>query len=441
MAADIVPTTEVERDARALHEDGHRIDPAEIAIGVIIGRTSEFFDFFVYAIASVLVFPKLVFPHLDPLTGTLWSFAIFALAFVARPVGTIIFTAIDRAYGRGAKLTIALFLLGGSTAAIAFLPSYESIGIGAALLLALFRMGQGVALGGSWDGLASLLALNAPENRRGWYAMIPQLGAPLGLIVASLLFMFLISALPAEDFLAWGWRYPFFVAFAINVVALFARLRIVVTPEYAELFENRALQPAPLLETVRSEWKTILIGTFAPLASFAMFHMVTVYPLSWVFLFTEESPVRFLMIEAIAAVVGIATIIASGALADRFGRRTRLGATAAAIAAFSGFAPQLLDAGEFGEAAFMVLGFALLGLSFGQSSGALSSNFQPRHRYTGSAFTSDLAWLFGAGFAPLVALWLSSHFGLIAAGAYLLSGAIGTLVALWLNRELASTIG
>ena len=422
MAADTVPTTEVERDARALHgadEKGHRIDPAEIAIGVIIGRTSEFFDFFVYAIASVLVFPKLVFPHLDPLTGTLWSFAIFALAFVARPVGTIIFTAIDRAYGRGAKLTIALFLLGGSTAAIAFLPGYQSIGIGAALLL----------------------ALNAPENKRGWYAMIPQLGAPLGLIVASLLFMFLISALPAEDFLAWGWRYPFFVAFAINVVALFARLRIVVTPEYAELFENRALQPAPLLETVRSEWKTIVIGTFAPLASFAMFHMVTVYPLSWVFLFTDETPVRFLMIEAIAAVVGIGTIIASGYLADRIGRRTLLAGTAAAIAVFSGFAPQLLDAGELGEAAFMILGFALLGLSFGQSSGALSSNFHPRHRYTGSAFTSDLAWLFGAGFAPMVALWLSSQFGLIAAGAYLLSGAIGTLVALWLNRELASTIG
>ncbi len=252
--------------------------------------------------------------------------------------------------------------------------------------------------------------------------------------------MFLIAALPAEDFLAWGWRYPFFVAFAINVVALFARLRIVVTPEYAELFENRALEPAPLLETLRSEWRVIVMGAFAPLASFAMFHMVTVYPLSWVFLFTEESPVRFLVIEAIAAVVGILSIIASGLLADRIGRRTLLGATAAAIAAFSGFAPQLLGAGEAGEAAFMILGFALLGLSFGQSSGALSANFQPRHRYTGSAFTSDLAWLFGAGFAPLVALWLSSEFGLIAAGAYLLSGALGTLAALWLNRELAQNI-
>jgi len=441
MSGDTVPTLEAERDARVLNAShGHGIHPGEIAIGVIIGRTSEFFDFFVYAIASVLVFPKLFFPFLDPLQGTLWSFAIFALAFIARPFGTLIFTAVDRAYGRGAKLTIALFLLGGSTAAIAFLPSYADAGITAALLLALFRMGQGVALGGSWDGLASLLALNAPSDKRGWYAMIPQLGAPLGLFVASLLFAFFVSALPAEDFLAWGWRYPFFVAFAINVVALFARLRIVVTPEYARLFEDRELQPAPISETVRADWRIVVMGAFAPLASFAMFHMVTVFPLSWVFLYTQNSPVDFLVIEAVAAVVGTIAIILSGTLADRVGRRTLLGSSAVAIAVFSGFAPQLLSAGELGEIVFMLFGFALLGISFGQSSGALSSMFQKSHRYTGSSLTSDLAWLFGAAFAPLIALWLGSAFGLLAAGAYLLSGAIGTLVALWFNRELAKTI-
>lgn len=440
MTADTVPTTKAEDDARDLHEDGHPIAPGEIAIGVVIGRTSEFFDFFVYAIASVVVFPRLFFPFADPLTGTLYSFAIFALAFAARPVGTLIFTAIDHAYGRGAKLTIALFLLGGSTAAIAFLPGYEQIGVWSILLLALFRMGQGTALGGSWDGLASLLALNAPDRHRGWYAMVPQLGAPLGLIVASLLFAYLIAVLPAEDFYSWGWRYPFFVAFAINVVALFARLRIVVTPEYARLFETRELQPAPITETLSSSWRTIAIGAFAPLASFAMFHMVTVFPLSWVFLYTEESPARFLLIEAVAAALGIGAIIASGYLADRFGRRTVLGASAAAIAVFSGFAPQLLAGGAAGETVFMLLGFVLLGFAFGQSSGALSSSFSKRHRYTGSALTSDLAWLFGAGFAPLAALWLSSEFGLLAAGGYLLSGAIGTLVALWINRELARSI-
>ncbi|MDG5487251.1 MFS transporter [Sphingomonas sp. FW199] len=436
MTATAAQTTEAERDAREVNTGGHGIAPGEIAIGVIIGRTSEFFDFFVYAIASVLVFPKLVFPYLDPLSGTLWSFAVFALAFMARPVGTAFFTWVDTAYGRGAKLTVALFLLGGSTAAIAFLPGHASIGVGSALLLALFRMGQGVALGGSWDGLASLLAINAPEDRRGWYAMIPQLGAPLGLIVASLLFAFLIAALPAEDFVAWGWRYPFFVAFAINVVALFARLRIVVTPEYGELFEKRTLQPAPVIQTIRTEWRVIVLGAFAPLASFAMFHMVTVYPLSWVFLFTNESPVRFLLIEAAAAAVGVLAILASGKLADRYGRRNVLAATAVAIAAFSGFAPQLLDAGGIGEAVFMFAGFILLGLAFGQSSGALSASFTQKRRYTGSALTSDLAWLFGAGFAPLAALWLSANYGLIASGTYLLSGSVATLAALWLNREL-----
>ena len=181
-------------------------------------------------------------------------------------------------------------------------------------------------------------------------------------------------------------------------------------------------------------------GAFAPLASFAMFHMVTVFPLSWVFLFTKETPVRFLLIEAFAAVFGIAAIIASGHLADRFGRRTVLGVSAAAIAAFSGFAPQLLGAGQGGELAFMLTGFVLLGLSFGQSSGAISASFPIYYRYTGSALTSDLAWMFGAGFAPLAALLLSSEFGLISSGAYLLSGAAGTLAALWLNQNLARRI-
>jgi MFS family permease len=416
----------------------HAISPGEIAIGVIIGRTSEFFDFFVYAIASVLVFPKLFFPFVDALTGTLYSFAIFALAFIARPVGSLVFMAVDRAYGRGVKLTIALFGLGGSTAAIAFLPPYETMGMTAVWLLALFRLGQGFMLGGTWDGLASLLALNAPENRRGWYAMIPQLGAPFGLIVASALFAFMIATLPAADFLEWGWRYPFFVAFAINVVALFARLRIVVTEEFQTLFESRDLQPVSVLGTVSKEWRTVVIGAFAPLASFALFHMVTVFPLSWVFLFTREAPTRFLLIEVLAAAFGVVALVASGVLADRYGRRTLLGACAVGIAVFSGFAPQLLDGGTAGEVVFMISGFILLGLAFGQSSGVVSSAFATEHRYTGSALTSDLAWLFGAGFAPLAALLLSVKFGLIASGAYLLSGAIATLVALWLNKELAS---
>jgi MFS family permease len=414
----------------------HKVAPGEIAIGVIIGRTSEFFDFFVYAIASVMVFPKLIFSNVDPLTGTLYSFAVFALAFVARPVGSVIFMAIDRAYGKGTKLIIALLLLGSSTVAVAFVPTYDQVGGWATVMLALLRIGQGLALGGAWDGLPSLLALHAPERRKGWYAMVPQLGAPIGLLVASGLFAYFAANLSAVDFLEWGWRYPFFVAFAINVVALFARLRIVVTPAYEELFQSRELEPAPVGETLRRHGRQVIVGAFAPVASFALFHMVTVFPLSWIFLFTRQEPTRFLVIELVGAAFGLVAIVASGLLADLYGRRALLATTAVAIAAFSGFAPQLLDGGDIGETTYMVLGFILLGLSFGQSSGAFASSFGAAYRYTGSALTSDLAWLVGAGFAPLIALSLSSRLGLPFAGAYLLSGAVCTLIALVVNRRL-----
>ncbi len=428
-------STPLERDARLVNADHGKVRPGEIAIGVIIGRTSEFFDFFVYAIAAVLVFPQLVFPYVDALTGTLYSFGLFALAFVGRPIGTLLFTAIDRRHGRGVKLTISLFLLGGSTMAIALLPSHAQVGALSAWLLGFFRLCQGIALGGAWDGLPSLLSLNAPEKNRGWYAMIPQLGAPLGLLVASGLFAYFLALLTPQDFLSWGWRYPFFVALAINVVALFARLRLVATPEFERLFESRELQPSPPFQTMFAEWRTIVLGAFAPLASFALFHLVTVFPLSWVNLHSEGQLVRFLVIEGVGALLCFLAIMASGVIADRVGRRAVLGVSAVLIGAYSGFAPQLLNAGQLGEAIYMFGGFVLLGLAFGQSSGVVNSRFSPEHRYTGAAIVANSAWFIGAGFAPLVALFLASHLGLWSVGLYLLSGVACTLAALTLNKE------
>ncbi|TPE48933.1 MFS transporter [Amaricoccus solimangrovi] len=421
--------------AEEAEEHGHASVP-ELAVGVVIGRSSEFFDFFVYAIASVLVFPRVMFPFASPLDGVLLSFAVFSLAFVARPFGTLIFTEIDRRFGRGIKLTVALFLLGCATAGIAFMPDYSVAGGYAIVILCGMRIAQGLALGGAWDGLASLLAMNAPREERGWYAMIPQLGAPVGLFVASALFVYLVTGLSEADFLEWGWRYPFFVAFAINVVALFARLRIVVTEEYEEQFRNHELRPSSVRETVAAEGSNILIGAFTPLATFALFHLVSVFPLSWVYLSTNDSVPGFLAIEIGTSLVGLAAVLGSGALADRFGRRRLLFVCALAIAVFALLGPVLLDAGQSGEFLFMVLGFGLLGLSFGQSSGAVASRFDRRYRYTASALTSDLAWLVGAGFAPLVALLLASQFGLFASGLYLLSGAICSIVALILSQRL-----
>lgn len=431
-AANSIP---LERDARVVNTRQDHVEPRDIAIGVIIGRTSEFFDFFVYAIASVLVFPFFVFPFVDPLTGTLYSFALFALAFVGRPIGTLLFTWLDQKHGRGVKLTIALFLLGGSTMAIALLPGYAQVGTLSIWLLGFFRLCQGIALGGAWDGLPSLLSLNAPQRYRGWYAMIPQLGAPLGLIVASALFAYFLALLTRDDFLQWGWRYPFFVALAINVVALFARLRIVATPEFTRLFENRELQPSEPFETLRQEWRTIALGAFAPLASFALFHLVTVFPLSWVQLTTDESLVRFLLLEAVGAVFCVLAMLAGGLIADRVGRRALLGVSAGLIGGYSGFAPQLLAAGGVGEAIYMLSGFVLLGLAFGQAAGVINSSFAPHYRYTGAAIVSNSAWFLGAGFAPLVALFLASRVGLWSVGLYLLSGVLCTLGALAINRE------
>ncbi|MBB3935609.1 MFS transporter [Aureimonas phyllosphaerae] len=431
----VASSTEMERDARLVSTDGH-ISPGELAIGVVIGRASESFDFFVYGIASVIVFPALMFPFADKLTGTLYAFAVFGLAFIARPFGSILFMEVDRRHGRGVKLTIALFLLGGSTAAIAFLPGYQSAGIWAVVALVVFRLGQGFALGGAWDGLASLLAMHAPEKHRAWYAMLPQLGTPIGFIIASSLFAFFYLNLAAEDFLGWGWRYPFFVAFTINVVALFARLRLIATEEYAELYESRDLTPVSVKELVANQGSAVLVGAFVPLASFALFHLVTIFPISYVDIFSNRSPGEFLLMQLGGAAICLVCILLSGSIADRIGRRTHLGACAIAIAIFSVATPFLLGGSSASQTAFIMIGFALLGLSHGQSAGAVASNFAGRDRYTGSALTTDLAWLIGAGFAPLVALGATSRFGLAAVGVYLLSGAVCTLIALRVNRQM-----
>jgi MFS family permease len=435
-AAGAAPISSPHSGARNINARDGEIHPGDIAVGVVIGRASEYFDFFVYAIASVLVFPSVFFPFADRLTATLYSFTIFAFAFIARPLGTIVFMAIQRRFSREIKMTIALFLLGTSTVSIAALPTYSHFGTLSIILLAVLRVGQGVAQGGSWDGLPSLLALNAPAHKRGWYAMLGQLGAPVGFIIAAGLFAYLLSNLSQDDFLVWGWRFPFYCAFAINVVALFARLRLISTSEYARLLDAHELDPAPVLELTREQGSNILIGALAALASYALFHLVTVFSLSWIQLYDTRPAEDFLIIQMWGAGVAAIGILASGLIADKVGRRTTLGTLAALIAVFSAFIPTLMEGGVAGQNTFILVGWGLLGLSYGQAAGAVTSNFQQRFRYTGAALTSDLAWLVGAAFAPLVALGLSANFGLGYVSLYLLSGAVGSLAALSLNRAL-----
>lgn len=423
-------------DIRLLHADDPGVAPGEIAVGVIIGRTSEYFDFFVFGIACVLVFPDVFFPFESRLDGMLLSFAIFSLAFIARPMGTALFMKFQRRWTRSTKLSIALFLLGTTTACMAFLPGYAGIGGWAIGTLAVLRFLQGIALGGSWDGLPSLLALNTPAKRRGWYAMLGQLGAPIGFLIACALFLFLHANLDNADFLDWGWRYPFFVAFAINVVALFARLRLVVTHEYTTLMEERELEPVSTMSLLRGQGYNLFLGAFASLASYALFHLITVFPLSWIVLGNTQSINDVLVVQLVGAVVAMLGTVASGYIADKVGRRTTLGSFAVLIGVFALFAPHLLDGSRAAQDTFILAGFAILGLSYGQAAGSVTSNFESRFRYTGAALSSDLSWLLGAAFAPLVALGLSQRFGLIAVSLYLLSGVACTLIALRVNRSI-----
>lgn len=292
---------------------GHSpVAPGEIAIGVVIGRASEHFDFFVFGMACVLVFPSVFFPFASTLEGMLYGFAIFSMAFVARPFGTALFMNIQRRWGRSVKLSTSLFLLGTATAGIAFLPGYDSLGGTSIFFLAIFRILQGFALGGSWDGLPSLLVLNAPRAKRSWYAMIGQLGAPIGFLIANLLFFYLIRSVSAEDFQAWAWRYPFFVAFAINVVALFARLRLVLTEEYTAALEESELEPISTSEMLEKQGPNIFLGAFAALASYALFHIVTIFPLSWISLSESQLIGNVLIVQVFGACIGIIATVASG---------------------------------------------------------------------------------------------------------------------------------
>ena len=304
---------------------------------------------------------------------------------------------IQRRWGRGTKLTIALFLLGASTVGMAFLPSYNDVGMVAIFALLALRIGQGLALGGSWDGLPSLLAMSVPAHRRGWYSMIGQLGAPVGFVLAASLFAYLYGNLTTEEFLAWGWRYPFCVAFAINVVALFARLRLVVGQSYGELLQERELQPVGVSRVMREEGGNVLLGAFAALASFALFHLVTVFPLSWITLYGDQPIIEVLGVQIVGAFLAAGAIVVSGWLSDRLGRRTLLGSMAVLIGVFSLLAPWLLDVGTAGNNIFLLAGFVLLGLSYGQASGtvtasAASARTASRDRSARSSGSLTAAW-------------------------------------------------
>ncbi|MEM9582339.1 MAG: MFS transporter [Pseudomonadota bacterium] len=393
-----------------------------------MARVTDFFGFFVYAIASALVFPRLFFPMFDPVTGTILSFALFSLAFIARPIASFAGRSIQKKIGRPGKITLALMILGTSTVAIGLLPGYEKIGWTAPVLLAVLRFVQGLGLGGAWDGLTLQLQNAAPENKRGVYAMVPQLGGPIGFCVAASMFYVLTGFLTEEEFLNYGWRFAFFAVLAVNVVSLFARLRL-LTADFG--VSEKAVQSAPFGDLLRTQWRPILSSAFIPLASYALFHMVTVFPLGYSTLFSGRPISDILLLQLIGGGLAIATVILSGYLADRYTKRYVMWISTLSIIVLC-LTIQTLDSYPF---VYILLGFTLLGLAYGQASAIIPNRYPPEYRYSGTALSTNLSWLFGAAFAPLVGLSLTVSLGLWAASLYLLSGVIVTVIALYFLEQ------
>ena len=426
---------------------------SRIVVASMVGTTIEFYDFYAYATAAVLVFPQLFFPKGNPTTALLASLATFGLAFVARPVGSILFGHFGDRVGRKATLVGSLLTMGIATFIIGLLPTYPEVGLVAPALLAVMRFSQGLALGGEWSGAALLATETAKPGRRGWAAMWPQLGAPFGFLLANGLFLALITWLgngtakpdPQGAFMTWGWRIPFLLSALMVAVGLYVRLRLTETPVFRRALERGERVKTPLTELFRTSWRQLIIGTFVMLATYTLFYIVTTWALSYG---TGKRPpdgtglgfgyVEFLRLQLISVLFFAALIPVAGRLADIFGRRRTLLVITAAIMVYGAFFGYLLAPGRASDGAmlqFLVIGMTLMGLTFGPMSAVLPELFPTNVRYTGSGIAYNVASILGAAVAPFIATWLATSYGVGWVGVYLMAAAALTFVALLAMRE------
>jgi len=406
----------------------------QVLFASLIGTTIEFFDFYIYATAAVLVFPRLFFPSTDPASGILASLATFAIAFVARPIGSALFGHFGDRIGRKATLVAALLTMGISTVAIGALPTYATIGVAAPALLSLCRFGQGLGLGGEWGGAVLLAVENAPPNRRAWYGMFPQLGAPIGFFFSGSIFLLLSERLTNDQFFSYGWRIPFLASAALVLVGLYVRLTISETPVFREALIREERVKLPMKVVFRDHLDTVVKGILVSLATFVLFYLMTVFALSWGTTALHYDRATFLIIQLIGIVFFALTIPISAVIAER-GRRRALMWVSIGIAAFGLVLAPMLSAGIVGATLAMVVGQALMGFTYGPLGTTLSELFPTAVRYTGSSLTFNLAGIFGASLAPYIATYLATNYGLQYVGYYLTGAAMLTIGGLLATRE------
>src|SRR3954453_20208998 len=408
--------------------------PAQVLFASLIGTTIEFFDFYIYANAAVLVFPRLFFPASDPASSTLASLATFAIAFLARPIGSALFGHFGDRIGRKTTLVAALLTMGLSTVTIGLLPTYTSIGIAAPLLLALCRFGQGLGLGGEWGGAVLLAVENAPPGKRAWYGMFPQLGAPVGFLFSGGIFLLLSETLTDAQFFAWGWRLPFLASSLLVGIGLYVRLTITETPVFREAIKRSERVEVPMLVIIKRHFGTLLLGVMVSLTAFQIFYLMTVFTLSYgtsTLGFTRE---KFLVMQ-LFAILFFAAFTPISALLAESGRRRMLMWVNVGIFLFGLAMAPLFVAGTAGAVAMMVLGMTLVGLVYGPLGTVLSELFPTSVRYSGSSLTFNLAGIFGASLAPYAATYLATTYGLQYVGFYLCGGAVLSLAGLAATRE------
>lgn len=408
--------------------------PAQVLFASLIGTAIEFFDFYIYATAAVLVFPKLFFPAGDPATQVLLSFATFGVAFVARPIGSALFGHFGDRLGRKVTLVLALGTMGLSTVVIGVLPGYARIGLAAPLLLALCRFGQGLGLGGEWGGAVLLAVENAPPGKRAWYGMFPQLGAPVGFFLSGGVFLLLSHLLTTAQFFAWGWRLPFLASALLVLVGLYVRHTITETPAFQGTVARQEQVAVPFFSVLRSHTRPLVAGVLVALATFVLFYLMIVFSLSWGTTALHIPKETFLLLQLLGVVFFAGTIPLSALLAER-GRRPVMFTITVLIGLFGFALPPLFQHGTGGAAAMLMLGLALMGLTYGPLGTLISELFPTAVRYTGASLAFSLAGILGASLAPYIATWLAQHYSLTAVGWYLSASAVLTLVGLAMVPE------
>jgi metabolite-proton symporter len=413
--------------------------PSQVLFASLIGTTIEFFDFYIYATAAVLVFPSLFFPKSDPATATLASLATFAIAFVARPIGSVLFGHFGDRVGRKTTLVAALLTMGVSTVLIGVLPTYQTIGFAAPLLLALCRFGQGLGLGGEWGGAVLLATENAPPGKRAWYGMFPQLGAPIGFVFSGSVFLLLSRFLTNEQFFAFGWRIPFLASASLVAIGLYVRLTITETPIFAEAAKKDQVRAkVPFVVVFRDHFGTLVLGTMISVIAYTLFYMHSVFSLSHATLKLGYTRDKFLVMQLFAILFFAATIPIAGVLAETGRRRAMIWMTIAAFV-YGFVMPVLFVSGTAGAVTMLCLGFGLTGLVYGPLGTVLSELFPTAVRYTGSSIAFNFAGIFGASLAPYAATYLADKYGLEYVGYYISGVAALSLIGLLATRETKDT--